>query len=187
MMENFPQQSCLWVNNHVSTFQGTNEMLQSLRDAIDALCPFSMTLVLQEDTGHQQNCFYIERQALFDEDVLQFFKKLANPETHTNLRRSLLTFLIQKGQVQFQDDEMLPENSMGAAISQDEIGQDNMVELRVERAWRDIKEHHVTKNNIIGQRSIWMREWQQGCWKWFTHSGSIVASLYITRKGMDHV
>ena len=54
---------------------------------------------------------------MFDEDVLQFSKKLANIETHLNLQLSLLTFVRGKGQVQFQYDEMLPDNFMGAAIA----------------------------------------------------------------------
>ena len=71
---------------------------------------------------------------MFDEDVLQFSKKLANLETHTNLRCSLLTFVRERGQVLLQDDVVLPENFMGAAIAQDEIGRDSIMEVRVAKS-----------------------------------------------------
>ena len=64
---------------------------------------------------------------MFDEDVLQFFKKLANPETHTNLRRSLLTFVRGKEQVQLQDDEIKPDDFIWAEAAKYEIGWDNIM------------------------------------------------------------
>ena len=41
--------------------------------------------------------------------------------------------------MQFQDDEILPDNIMGAEIPQNDIGLDNIMEIRVKRAWRDIQ------------------------------------------------
>ena len=82
---------------------------------------------------------------MFDADVLQYYKKLVNMETHLNLRRSLLKFVKGKGQVQFQDDEMLPEKFMGTTIEQDEIGLKNIMEGRVAGAWCDIQEQHLVK------------------------------------------
>ena len=65
---------------------------------------------------------------MFDENVQQFPKEIAYLETHPNFRRSLLKFVIGKGQVQFQDDETLKYNFMGGEISQDDIGWYNMME-----------------------------------------------------------
>ena len=61
-------------------------------------------------------------------------KKLANLETHTNLRRSLLKFVRGKGQMRFQDDEMLPDNFMGTETAKNEIGRYSIMEGGVARA-----------------------------------------------------
>ena len=38
---------------------------------------------------------------------------------------------------------MLPDNFMGAEIAQDDIGWDNMMEVQVARALRDIQEQYL--------------------------------------------
>ena len=48
-------------------------------------------------------------------------------------------------QVRFQDDEMLPGNFMGAAIAQDDIGWDNMMEVWDVREYHDIQEQHLAE------------------------------------------
>ena len=93
-----------------------------------------MKLGLQDDTRHKFHFLDNERKDCFDEEFLQFAKKLANLETHTKLRRSLFIFVRGKVQVRFQDDEMLPGNFIGAAIAREEIGWDNMMEVRDLRA-----------------------------------------------------
>ena len=72
-----------------------------------------MKLGLQEDKHHQLNFSDKEREELFDEDVLQFSKKISNPETHLNFWRSLLTLVRGKGKVQLQGDEIMLDNLMG--------------------------------------------------------------------------
>ena len=81
---------------------------------------------------------------MFDDNVLQFSKKLANLEMHSNFRRSLLTFVRGKGRVQFQGDEILLENFMGVEIAQYDIRWDNMIEGLVTRSWRDTQKQHLT-------------------------------------------
>ena len=103
-----------------------------------------MTLGLHENTYNQLHWSEKYREELFVEGVLQFSKKIANLEMHSNFRRSLLTFVRGKGRVQFQGDEILLENFMGAEIAQDEIGWDNIMEVWVARAWRDIQEQNLT-------------------------------------------
>ena len=39
----------------------------------------------------------------------------------------------------------MPDNFVGAAIAQDEIVWDNIMEEQVARAWRDIQEQHVAE------------------------------------------
>ena len=51
----------------------------------------------------------------------------------------------ERGQVLLQDDVVLPENFMGAAIAQDEIGRDSIMEVRVAKSWRDIQEQHIAE------------------------------------------
>ena len=53
MMDNSPQQFCLWVTKHVSKFFGTNKMLHRWGVAIDTLFPFLMVLVFQEYIRNQ--------------------------------------------------------------------------------------------------------------------------------------
>ena len=60
-----------------------------------------MALRVQEGTIHQLHFLDTEREELFDEDVMKFSMKLANLETHPNLRRPLFTFVREKGKVQF--------------------------------------------------------------------------------------
>ena len=82
---------------------------------------------------------------MFDADVLQYYKKLVNMETHINLRSSLLKFVKGKGQVQFQDEKIITDNFMGTTIEQDEIGLKNIMEGRVAGAWCGIQEQHLVK------------------------------------------
>ena len=53
--------------------------------------------------------------------------------------------------MRLQDYEMLPDNFMGAAISQYEIGWDNIMEGWLARAWSNIQEQHLVEKNIAGQ------------------------------------
>ena len=116
-----------------------------------------MTLGSQEDTCHRLHCLDKDREEFFDEDVLQFSKKLANLETHTNLQRSFLTFVSVKGQVQSRMMKFCQTNSWAKRYHKMRLGGTIL--------WKDKWQGHgvtsnnniMRRNNLVGQRSVGLR------------------------------
>ena len=150
-------------------------------EEVDETCP---NCGCRENAAHLCVCTNEERSRLFEENVEELRAWMSSHgNTDPQLVHWVSKYILERGEVKFENLGSMSPELKKLAESQDKIGWRNLMEGRISKHFIEIQQRHLEYTDSFINGNDWVKSSFQKCYRSPTHNRFTETFLYMINEG----